>query len=263
MKRYHRPLALLAAIILLLTGLVGSAQAETTASAEAKRLVVGVRADIVGFGYLNPTTGKYYGLEIDLADALAKKMGYAGAEYVTVTAGDREAKLASGEVQVLMACYTITERRKETVDFSPAYYDDYTYIIVQNSTLFSEPLDLKGLTIGAVAGANNDVSFRANMREMGLLEEEPKEPNFIFRYSNSYAELSEALEEGIIDAMCMDGSIAKGHMNDERNYFSKTLDSMQYGAATVKGSPLSAQVAEAMQALIDDGTVARLTDKWD
>ena len=100
------------------------------------------------------------------------------------------------------------------------------------------------------------------MREMGLLESEPVQPDYIYRYSNNYAELSQALETGAVDAVCLDGSIAKAYMNDDRSFFKVTLGEMHYGAATAKDSALSAPMAEAMQALLDDGTVARLIDKW-
>ena len=151
----------------------------------------------------------------------------------------------------------------EVVDFTAPYYDDYTYIIVQNSTLFDHPEQLKGLTVGSVAGTNVDAQFRDKMRELGLLDDEPVQPNFIYRFSNDYADLSRALETGLVDAVCMDGSIAKAYMNDDRSFFQVTLGEMHYGAATAKGSELSAPAAQAMREMLDDGTVDRLIDKWD
>ena len=263
MKNNLRILSLLIALALTLAALPGCACAEEKASAEARKLKVGVRADIMGFGYLNPTTGKYYGLEVDLANELARRMGYSGAEFTTVVPADREDKLLGGEVEVVMACYTVTEERREIVDFSAPYYGDYAYIIVQNSALLEHPEQLLGLTIGTVAGTNSDTLFRDKMRELGLLEDEPVQPNFIYRYSNDYEDLSRALETGLVDAICMDGAIAKTYMNDDRSYFRLTLGDVQnFAAATAKGSDLSVPVAEAMQAMLDDGTVDRLIDKW-
>ena len=55
------------------------------AAAGAETLRVGVRDDIINFGFYNETTGKYYGLEIDLAAELAQRIGRDGVEYITVT----------------------------------------------------------------------------------------------------------------------------------------------------------------------------------
>ena len=54
------------------------------AAAGAETLRVGVRDDIINFGFYNETTGKYYGLEIDLAAELARRIGCDGVEYITV-----------------------------------------------------------------------------------------------------------------------------------------------------------------------------------
>ena len=61
-------------------------------------LRVGVREDIMKFGYLNEDTGKYYGLEIDLAAEMAERMGYSDVEYVTVTPDTRKDMLLAGDV---------------------------------------------------------------------------------------------------------------------------------------------------------------------
>ncbi len=61
-------------------------------------LRVGVRDDIMNFGYLNEDTGKYYGQEIDLAAEMAERMGYSDVEYVTVTPDTRKDMLLAGDV---------------------------------------------------------------------------------------------------------------------------------------------------------------------
>lgn len=66
---------------------------------------VGVRDDIVGFSYLNKETGKYHGLEIDIAEEAAQRLGYGNVEYVTVTPDTRKEMLMNGEVDCLIACY--------------------------------------------------------------------------------------------------------------------------------------------------------------
>ena len=64
--------------------------------------------------------------------------------------------------------------------------------------------------------------------------------------------------------MVLDGAIAHTYMDDKRSVLEGFVVAEQsYGVATQKDSALSAPVAEAVQAMLDDGTVAALQDKWD
>lgn len=51
-------------------------------------------------------------------------------------------------------------------------------------------------------------------------------------------------------------------MNDQREFLDVSIAHQEYGVATVKDSAFSAPVAEAVQAMLDDGTIERLIDKW-
>ena len=147
------------ALLALLTGLMAGAPA---ALADGSDLVVGVRDDIVNFGFLNETTGKYYGLEIDLARELASRIGRSGVQFVSVTPTTRRETLESGAVDCLIACYSITNERQEVFDFSAPYYHDDTVFMVQNSSLFKDQRDLVGMTVGVLAGSNTgDLVTRA------------------------------------------------------------------------------------------------------
>ena len=112
------------------------------AAACAETLRVGVRDDIINFGFYNETTGKYYGLEIDLAAELAQRIGCDGVEYITVTPDTRKDMLLNGEVDVVIATYSIAESREENFDFSAPYYEDDTIIMVEKSTLFGSIREL-------------------------------------------------------------------------------------------------------------------------
>lgn len=95
-----------------------SPRAASTSTANGT-LRAGVRADVIGFGYLNETTDNYYGLEIDIVNDLAKRMGIDDVEFVTVTPDDRKEMLLAGTIDLVAACYSIAETRLENFDFSP------------------------------------------------------------------------------------------------------------------------------------------------
>ena len=69
-------------------------------------------------------------------------------EYITVTPDTRKAMLLNGEVDVVIATYSIAESREENFDFSAPYYEDDTIIMVEKSTLFGSIRDLKDKNIG-------------------------------------------------------------------------------------------------------------------
>lgn len=236
-------------------------------------LRVGVRNDITGFGYLNEQTGKYYGLEIDLATELASRLGYADVEFSTVTPSDRKDTLQNGDVDCLVACYSVSESREENFDFSPAYYEDKSVLLVESSSLIKKLSDLKGCTIGTMAGTNAAPQLAAKLAEDGFSDGKVLEANddnshvvfdnYELRQYASYDELSQALECGEVDAAAMDGAVAQAFLKDNRNIMDYTIATQDYAVATQKDSELGSKVSEQVQGMLDDGTVAKLVDKWD
>ena len=256
------------------SGTAAGSSATTTARSDGNTLRVGVRSDIVGFGYLNDRTGKYYGLEIDIAQEMADRMGKSNVEFTTVTPDDRKEMLLDGQIDCIIACYSIADSRKENFDFSPAYYDDQVIAVVQNSSMFDSIDDMKGMTFGTMSGANAAPLLTNKFADMGF----SKEIKRVMKDDNShvifdtwtllqyptYQELSDALEEGTVDAMVLDGAIAKTYMNYKRSILPDFVVAEQsFGVATQKGSDLSAPVSDAIQAMLDDGTIETLIDKWD
>lgn len=263
----------------LLGGCTGGSTAGSGSTAGAKAasegaLRAGVRADVMGFGYLNEHTGNYYGLEIDLVNEVAARLGYDEVEFVTVIPDDRKEMLLSGKVDLIAACYSIADSRLENLDFSPAYYDDHVIAVVQNSSMITTIDDMRGRTFGTMAGANAAPLLSIKLYEIGfsngeVVSADEENTNVTFDTWNllqfpSYQELSDALEEGIVDAMVLDGAIAQTYMDDKRTYIEDFVVAEQsYGIATQKDSDLSEPLADAVQDMLDDGFIARIIDKWD
>lgn len=256
MKKLMRGMCLLALLSAMLTGCAAPSKSGTGT------LKVGVRDDIVGLGYLNPTTGQYYGLEIDLARELAADLGYAEAQFITVTPDNRKDMLLNGEVDCLIATYSIEESRLKNFDFSPAYYTDYTSIMVEKSSLIDHIEDLVGKKIGVLDGANTAPKLSSKMIEMGLITAEDVKGSSL-EYSETYEALSQALEDGTVDVVCMDGGVARAYMKEDRVILEDIVGTENYGVATQKDSELSQKVAASVQKMLDNGTIDTLIDKWD
>ena len=159
-----------AAAVFSLACLAGcDAEGQEEASSGEGTLRVGVRSDIMNFGYLNEQTGKHYGLEIDIANEMAERLGYADVEFIDVLPDTRKEMLLNGEVDCLIACYSISESREENFDFSAPYYTDSAIVMVENSSLITDVEQLAGKTVGIMSGSNTNPIFATTMYEMGII----------------------------------------------------------------------------------------------
>ncbi len=84
-------------------------------------LKAGVKVDVPKFGYKDPQSGKVEGFEIDLTKAIAKKIlgDETKIDVQGVTAKTRGPLLDNGEVDMVIATFTITEERKQTTSLTP------------------------------------------------------------------------------------------------------------------------------------------------
>lgn len=261
--RQRNYLFLLLFAVILLSGCSGTEQVRTVR--------VGVRDSVPGFGYKNPRSGTFSGMEVELAQMLAQAAGYGNVEYVGVTADTREQVLRDGSVDFVVATYTITEERQQEFDFSAPYYTNYTRIMAQNSSLFQALSDLKGKCIGVTTGSIAALYLAEEMSNEGLI------PNFdpsafhpetfnggiTFKCFDTYPELDAALESGAIDAACSDGSILAGYLNEERCLLPEVFARQDIGVCMPKSSPLGETIKVQIDQWKKDGQLDNLIAKWD
>ena len=129
-------------------GPTGSFGVDTQAIIDRGVLRVGVKNAVPGFGLQDTLTGEYSGMEIDIATKLAEYLGVE-VEFTTVTAATRTELLDSGDIDCVLATFTITDERKESWDFSTPYYTDAVTVLFENAS---------GIAAGhdAVCGGEDD-----------------------------------------------------------------------------------------------------------
>ena len=143
-------LVVLAALALASTA---SAQRDTIASVKQKgKIVVGVKADYKPFGYTDPS-GKIVGLEIDLANDVAKRLGVQ-IELVPVIAANRMEFLKQGRIDLMIATMAYKPDRAEVVGIpQPFYYAGAANVFAKKNSGLKAWTDLKGKPICAIQGA--------------------------------------------------------------------------------------------------------------
>ena len=178
-------------------------------------LRVGVKNVTKGFGYQDPATGKFTGLEVDLSAELAKKLGVE-VEYTPVTAATRTALLDSGDIDMVAATFTITPERKKSWDFTTPYYTDHVGVLVEKASNINSLADLKGKVVGVSSGSTSARAWwkhdqgkshrRGRLRSQELRCSHLEQGGKLQTYAD-YPAISTALTSGEVSAFCVDKSI--------------------------------------------------------
>lgn len=197
-------LSLLAAVILVACGNSSTSTSKTdnsTSGATARTLEqikesgtvkIGVFSDKKPFGYVDEN-GEYQGYDIYLGNCLAEELGVK-VEYVPVEAANRVEYLTSAKVDIILANFTVTDERKEQVDFALPYMKVSLGVVSPSSALITDPEQLNGKTLIVSKGTTAEVYFEKNHPEVKLQK------------YNQYSEAYAALLDGRGDAMSTDNT---------------------------------------------------------
>ncbi|MDX3072492.1 serine/threonine-protein kinase [Streptomyces sp. NPDC088354] len=121
------------------------------AARERGYLLVGVKKDQPGLSQVSSTAkAGYEGFDIDLAWAIARHLGFQRVQFTVVDTQSREYRLKAGQVDLIVASYSITAARKEQVDFAGPYYQAAQDFLVRTDSPIHGAQDLFGHTVCTV-----------------------------------------------------------------------------------------------------------------
>jgi polar amino acid transport system substrate-binding protein len=207
----------------------------------------------------DPASGE--GFEAAIAYAIADELGFA-AEDVEWVRTSFEAAIAPGpkNFDFNIQQYTITDERKQAVDFSSPYYSASQAVVAINGGA-ADGVDtiagLKDLTLGAMAGSTSAQTI-----------EDVIDPNVEPLLYASNEDAVAAFNAGQFDAFVIDLPTAylATALYIENSYIVGELPAGgvadEWGVVLSKDSPLTERVSEAIDTLRDDGTLAEITDEW-
>ena len=241
--------------------------ADTQAIVDRGVLKVGVKNAVQGFSFQDTLTGEYKGLEDSLAEMIAEHLGV-DVEFTTVTAATRGELLDSGDIDAVLATFTITDERKKSWDFSTPYYTDYVSVLVEDSTGIKALADLKDKVVGVSSGSTSARALVKAMIDAGVLDganfdadtfnADTWKEGISFRQYDDYPAISTALSAGEVQGFCVDKSILAIYKTEGRSYIDAEFAPQEYGVATKKGSDFSAVCDELITGWLADGTVDQL-----
>ena len=186
-------------------------------------------------------------------------------EFTTVTAATRGELLDSGDIDCVLATFTITDERKKSWDFSTPYYTDYVSVLVEDSFGINALADLKDKVVGVSSGSTSARALVQEMIDEGILTGEGFDAETFnadtwkdgisFRQYDDYPAISTALSAGEVDGFCVDKSILAIYKTEGRSYIDAEFSPQEYGVATKKDSGFSAVCDDLITGWLADGTI--------
>ena len=229
-----------------------AAAASAPAAAPAKVYVVGTDAAYAPFESQNEK-GEIVGFDIDVVKAAAAKAGIEVKFVNTPWEGIFNA-LGQGDRDMIVSSVTITDERKQTMDFSTPYFDAVQLIAVKANSKIGKFDDLKKLKVGVQTGTTGD---EAVTKLLG------KTSTSIKRFESTPLALKE-LEAGGVDAVVADNGVVIHYVaNNAGSKFKTVADKSfapeQYGIAIKKGNAdLVAKVNKGLAEIKADGSYDKI-----
>ncbi len=224
----------------------GTAKIKTV---EAGKLTLATNAEFPPYEYHDGD--KIVGIDMDIADAIAKKLGLE-VQIEDIAFDSVILEVTSGKADIGLAGISATDERKQSVDFSDTYTTSKQLIIVKDDSAITGSKDLEGKTVGVQTGTTGDI-LASDIKDV-----KPE------RYDKGM-DAVQALSQGKVDAVIIDSEVAKKFVEETSGL--KILDEAfadeNYAIAIKKGNKeLLDSVNKALSELKSDGTIDSIIAKY-
>lgn len=233
---------------------------ETDASTELEytKLVVGVDDTFAPMGFRDENN-ELVGFDIDLANAIGEYLGVE-IEFQTIEWSMKEMELNQGNIDLIWNGYTITEERKEKVNFTKPYLNNSQVVAVMADSGIETLADLEGKVVAAQtdSSALEAIDSKPDIRDTfaGLVTQDTNDMCIL------------ELEGGRSDAVVADSVLLNyviSHKDDPSRFhiLEENFGTEEYGVGVRKeDAALLNALNEALDALKADGTAAEISTKW-
>ncbi|MDD6174599.1 MAG: amino acid ABC transporter substrate-binding protein [Firmicutes bacterium] len=243
----------LALVLALVIG-CSSALLGCTGSSKTK-VIVGVDNGFPPMGFLNDQN-ELVGFDIDVAKVVFEKLGME-VEFLAIDWNAKEQELNTKKVDCLWNGYTITDERKEKVNFSDPYMKNAQVVVVKKDSGYTSLSDLAGKKLALQSGSSaadaleEAADFKASLGGI-----------------NEFGDNMKAfmdLEAGMSDAVLLDQVVADYYIksnNKDWIVLDEKLALEEYGVGFRKDDPLRDKVNDTLKELAADGTLAKISTEW-
>lgn len=194
----------------------GNESSDTSGNAEARtldeikkdgKIRIGVFSDKNPFGYVD-SNGEVQGYDVEFAKRIGKDLlgSEDAVEFVYVEAASRVEYLKSGKVDIILANFTVTDERKEAVDFALPYMKVALGVVSPDDALITDADQLEGKDIIVVKGTTAEAYFSETYPDLNLVK------------YDEYQEAYDALLDGRGDAFATDNTEALAWSNQNKGF---------------------------------------------
>lgn len=239
-------------VALCALGLVGAFAVPAGAGGGKGDLKVATSLPAPGFWNGDTPADLDGGFEYELAADIAEQMGYDGVKYSNVSFDALVAGKAKG-FDLALSQVTITPERAKVVDFTVPYFSSDQGVLVKTGTTVDDS-NLKDIQWGVQSATTAQTFLKEEVKPS-------KKPRSYQETSQAFA----ALQAGQVDAVMLDTAIVLAQATQSDGEFEVVGQfkvGEEYGGIMPKGTKLKKAVNKAIKALIADGTVDELREKW-
>lgn len=214
-------------------------------------LVMATNAEFPPYEYHDG--GEIVGIDAEIAKAIADELGME-LEIEDIAFDSIIPEITSGKADMGLAGMTVTEDRKQSVDFTDTYAKASQKIIVKEDSAIASPDDLTGVIVGVQQGTTGDI-YVSDLEADGTTVE---------RYNKGF-EAVQALSQGKIDAVVIDGEPAKTFVaqTEGLKILEESFTDEEYAIAVKKGNTeLLEKINGALKTLKDNGTLDEIVAKY-
>lgn len=231
--------------------------ATTLADIQAKgELVVGLDDTFAPMGFRD-TSGNLVGFDIDLANAVAEKLGVK-ATFQPIDWDAKEMELSTGNIDCIWNGMSITPERQESMSLSQPYLNNRIVVMTNQGVQLTTKAELEGLNVGVQAGSAALEALKAD--EMFSVIEPT-----LTEYP-TYDEIILAMASGREDCMVIDevfGNYKNTQMENKLVVTDVDFGDDLYAIGFRKSdTELTQAVNDALNALIADGTAVEISKTW-
>lgn len=193
------------------------------------KIRIGVKEDQPGLGFLDAATGQRTGFDIEIATWMAASLGVAAdkIEFKAIPSANRETAIANGDIDLYVGTYSITDKRKKSVDFAGPYFlTGQGLLVAKDNTTIKSEKDLDGKKVCSATGSTPIQNIRENF------------PKAIPKEFDLYSKCVEALISGDVDAVTTDQAILIGfaaQQPDKVKVVGEPFTTEKYGIGLKKG----------------------------
>ena len=218
-------------------------------------LKIGIKFDQPGMGLKKGS--EYSGFDVEVAKYVAKELGTGedNITWVQAPSAQRETLIQTGQVDFVVATYSITDARKAKVSFAGPYFIAGQDLLVRaDDSSITGPETLDGKKLCSVTGSTSAQKVKDKYPKVQLQE------------FGTYSECLPALQTGGVDALTTDDTILAGYAAQEQykgkfKVVGKPFSEENYGIGLKKGDTAQCtKISDAIKKMISDGSWQKALD---